>query len=165
MSIDGEEPAIEKQNEMMAVRLHGSKLSTCTQRVMLVLNELELPYEFVALDMGKGEHKVNRFELLVASDEADYIVRHQNLSATHIRSANFLPLKMATCTCLSPEPYANIWSPSMHLRTLYYCLQNPQRILLCLSRPHLSNTRTLTLVSSSLRTRSCSSSKQSRSGN
>ncbi|KAI4762497.1 glutathione S-transferase III [Aureobasidium sp. EXF-3400] len=45
----------------MTIRLHGSKLSTCTQRVMLVLNELELPHEFVAVDMGKGEHKTLEF--------------------------------------------------------------------------------------------------------
>jgi glutathione S-transferase len=60
VSIDGESSAIKKSSETMTIRLHGSKLSTCTQRVMLVLNELELPYEFVAVDMGKGEHKVNR---------------------------------------------------------------------------------------------------------
>ncbi|TIA45876.1 glutathione S-transferase III [Aureobasidium pullulans] len=31
----------------MAMRLYGSKLSTCTQRVMLVLNELDLSYELI----------------------------------------------------------------------------------------------------------------------
>jgi len=36
----------------MTIRLHGFKLSACTQRVMLVLNELDLTYELV--DMGEG---------------------------------------------------------------------------------------------------------------
>jgi hypothetical protein len=96
VSIDGESFAIEKLSGTMAIRLHGSKLSTCTQRVMLVLKELELPYELVGVDMGKGEHKANRSRLLVASDKADDIVRLQNLSATYIPSASFLCLRTAT---------------------------------------------------------------------
>lgn len=42
----------------MALKLYGSKMSTCTQRVMLVLNELSLSYELVDINMMKGEHKV-----------------------------------------------------------------------------------------------------------
>ncbi|THY01347.1 glutathione S-transferase III [Aureobasidium pullulans] len=45
----------------MAMRLYGSKLSTCTQRVMLVLNELDLSYELISIDMKKGEHKTPDF--------------------------------------------------------------------------------------------------------
>lgn len=42
----------------MALKLYGSKVSTCSQRVMLVLNELNLPYDLVDINMMKGEHKV-----------------------------------------------------------------------------------------------------------
>ncbi|THZ80417.1 glutathione S-transferase III [Aureobasidium pullulans] len=45
----------------MAMRLYGSKLSTCTQRVMLVLNELDLSYELISIDMKRGEHKTPDF--------------------------------------------------------------------------------------------------------
>lgn len=42
----------------MALKLYGSKISTCSQRVMLVMNELNIPYDLVDIDMMKGEHKV-----------------------------------------------------------------------------------------------------------
>ncbi|THV68045.1 glutathione S-transferase III [Aureobasidium pullulans] len=45
----------------MAMRLYGSKLSTCTQRVMLVFNELDLSYELISIDMKRGEHKTPDF--------------------------------------------------------------------------------------------------------
>ncbi|KAH0339827.1 hypothetical protein KCU81_g7080, partial [Aureobasidium melanogenum] len=41
----------------MTIRLHRSKLSTCTQRVMLVLNGLDLPYNLIDVDIGQGEHE------------------------------------------------------------------------------------------------------------
>lgn len=46
------------KQKKMALKLYGSKMSTCTQRVMLVLNELSLSYELVDINMMKGEHKV-----------------------------------------------------------------------------------------------------------
>lgn len=42
----------------MTIRVYGSQLSICTQRVMLVLNELDLPYELINVDMSQGAHKV-----------------------------------------------------------------------------------------------------------
>ncbi|KAI4740416.1 hypothetical protein E4T50_09115 [Aureobasidium sp. EXF-12298] len=42
----------------MALKLYGSSISTCSQRVMLVMNELNIPYDLVDIDMMKGEHKV-----------------------------------------------------------------------------------------------------------
>jgi glutathione S-transferase len=39
------------------MRLYGMKGSTCVQRVEMTLNELGLDYEFVNVDLTKGEHK------------------------------------------------------------------------------------------------------------
>jgi glutathione S-transferase len=39
------------------MRLYGMKGSTCVQRVEMTLNELGLDYEFVNVDLMKGEHK------------------------------------------------------------------------------------------------------------
>jgi len=41
----------------MAVKIYGSVLSTCTQRIVVVLKELSIPYEIVPVDFSKGEHK------------------------------------------------------------------------------------------------------------
>lgn len=44
----------------MSIKLYGATYSTCTQRVLLVLETLGLQYELASIDMMKGEHKVRR---------------------------------------------------------------------------------------------------------
>ncbi|XP_057460545.1 glutathione S-transferase PARB-like [Actinidia eriantha] len=46
---------------MAGMRVHGSVISTATQRVVACLNEKGLEYEFVPVDMGSGEHKKDHF--------------------------------------------------------------------------------------------------------
>ncbi|DAA78511.1 TPA_exp: putative Glutathione S-transferase [Trichophyton benhamiae CBS 112371] len=41
----------------MVLKLYGFSPSTNTQRVVLVLNELKVPFEYVTVDLSKGEHK------------------------------------------------------------------------------------------------------------
>ncbi|TDL23356.1 glutathione S-transferase-like protein [Rickenella mellea] len=41
----------------MVLKLHGALYSTCTQRVLLVCKELNLPYEFVNVNIQVGEQK------------------------------------------------------------------------------------------------------------
>ena len=41
----------------MVVRIHGLPVSTCTQTVLTVLKELNVPYELVPVDVMGGEHK------------------------------------------------------------------------------------------------------------
>jgi len=43
------------------VQLYGSHLSTCTQRVEVVLKEKGVPYEFHPIDMRAGEHKTEEW--------------------------------------------------------------------------------------------------------
>jgi glutathione S-transferase len=49
----------------MVVKLHGFVYSTNTQRVFLVLKELNIPFEYVVVDLKKGEHK-----------SAEYLAKH-----------------------------------------------------------------------------------------
>ncbi len=46
---------------MVKLTLYGSKMATCTQRVLILLEELELKYDFVNVDLMKGEQKNNSF--------------------------------------------------------------------------------------------------------
>ncbi|KAH7252820.1 thioredoxin-like protein [Fusarium tricinctum] len=45
----------------MAVMLYGSLHSTCTQRVILVLAELGVKYEFTDIKLQEGEHKAKDY--------------------------------------------------------------------------------------------------------
>lgn len=39
------------------LKLFGSPVSTCTRKVLATLNETKTPFDFVAIDFAKGEHK------------------------------------------------------------------------------------------------------------
>ncbi|KAG6897266.1 hypothetical protein C0992_002918 [Termitomyces sp. T32_za158] len=41
----------------MVLKLYGSPRSTCTQRVVTVLLEKQVPFEVIAVDLAQGEHK------------------------------------------------------------------------------------------------------------
>jgi len=47
----------------MSIKVYGAVYSTCTQRVLLVLETLGLQYELASVNMMKGEHKV-RLEII-----------------------------------------------------------------------------------------------------
>ena len=46
---------------MVKLTLYGSKMATCTQRVLILLEELELKYDFINIDLMKDEQKNNSF--------------------------------------------------------------------------------------------------------
>jgi len=41
----------------MPLKLYGSLTSTCTRRVAVILHEKRVPFEFIVVQMAKGEHK------------------------------------------------------------------------------------------------------------
>ncbi|KAF6758530.1 hypothetical protein DFP72DRAFT_988952 [Ephemerocybe angulata] len=40
----------------MTITLHGHSFSTCTKRVAIVLQEKQVPFKFIEVDLPKGEH-------------------------------------------------------------------------------------------------------------
>ncbi|XVF21932.1 hypothetical protein REPUB_Repub12eG0131600 [Reevesia pubescens] len=46
---------------MAAIKVHGSPMSTATQKVLVCLYEKEVEFEFVPVNMGAGEHKSENF--------------------------------------------------------------------------------------------------------
>lgn len=42
----------------MVIKLYGSRHSSCTQRVLMVLSELNIDYELLDVNVQVGEHKV-----------------------------------------------------------------------------------------------------------
>ena len=49
---------------MVRVEVYGDVRATCTQRVMILLEELDLKYTVVPVDLTKGEHKSEEFRKL-----------------------------------------------------------------------------------------------------
>ena len=46
---------------VMTVKLYGAAHSTCTRRVMVVLEEKEVPYKLIPINLGKGEQAMPEF--------------------------------------------------------------------------------------------------------
>lgn len=46
----------------MVLKLYGLAIAPCTKRVRAVLEELNIPYEFVVVDLLKGEQKDEAFK-------------------------------------------------------------------------------------------------------
>lgn len=46
---------------MVEVVLYGDKKATCTQKILILLEELNLKYDFSNIDLQKGEHKTPEF--------------------------------------------------------------------------------------------------------
>jgi glutathione S-transferase len=46
---------------MVKIILYGNRSATCTQRILILLNELQLKYEFVNIDLAKKEQKSKPF--------------------------------------------------------------------------------------------------------
>jgi glutathione S-transferase len=59
----------------MVLKLYGSSQSTCTRRVAAVLHEKKVPFQFVAVDLMKGEHKAPSFLAKQPFGQVPYIVR------------------------------------------------------------------------------------------
>ncbi|OJT08577.1 Glutathione S-transferase [Trametes pubescens] len=57
----------------MVLTLHGNIHSTCTSRVRTVLEELNVPYEFVGVDFAKGEHKAPAFVAVQPFGQVPYL--------------------------------------------------------------------------------------------
>ncbi|KAH9926276.1 glutathione S-transferase C-terminal-like protein [Epithele typhae] len=57
----------------MVLKLYGNPHSTCTNRVQTVLEELSVPYELVAIDFSKGEHKAPEFTAVQPFGQVPYL--------------------------------------------------------------------------------------------
>ncbi|OJA12276.1 hypothetical protein AZE42_08150 [Rhizopogon vesiculosus] len=57
----------------MVLKLYGYSTSTCTLRVAVVLKEKNVPFEFIAVDLTKGEHKAPEFTAHQPFGQVPYI--------------------------------------------------------------------------------------------
>ncbi|KAJ6560956.1 glutathione S-transferase [Mycena sp. CBHHK59/15] len=57
----------------MVLKLFGAPMSTCTRRVAVVLVEKKVPFEFIVVDMAKGEHKSGAFTANQPFGQVPYI--------------------------------------------------------------------------------------------
>jgi len=57
----------------MVLKVYGSAMSTCTRRVALVLNEKEIAYELIEIDVMKGESKTAEYKAKQPFGQVPYI--------------------------------------------------------------------------------------------
>ncbi|MCL7027418.1 hypothetical protein MKW94_011224 [Papaver nudicaule] len=75
---------------MAVLKVHGSPISTATQRVIAAINEKGLEYEFVHVNLAEGEHKrepflsLNPFGQVPAFEDGDLKLFESRAITTHI---------------------------------------------------------------------------------
>ncbi|KAI0943403.1 hypothetical protein AcW1_002573 [Taiwanofungus camphoratus] len=80
----------------MVIKLYGSPLSTCTRRVALVLKEKDVPYELVAVDLTKNEHKDGAFLANQPFGQVPFIVEEDGFQLFESRAiGRYIALKYA----------------------------------------------------------------------
>jgi Glutathione S-transferase len=73
----------------MVLKLYGWPKSTCTQRVATTLQEKKVPYEFIMVDLFKGESKTAEYLKKQPFGQVPYIVRTPP-SSSPTASSNYL---------------------------------------------------------------------------
>ena len=58
----------------MVLRLFGHRFSGCTKRAALILHEKNVPFEFVSIDLTKGEHKAPSYTEKQPFGQVPYLV-------------------------------------------------------------------------------------------
>jgi len=64
----------------MVLKLYGYEFSTNTRRVVVVLKEHNVPFEFISVDLGKGEHKSPEYLVKQPFGLVPFLVRPISLS-------------------------------------------------------------------------------------
>ncbi|RDX40745.1 glutathione S-transferase [Lentinus brumalis] len=88
----------------MVLKLHGNPRSTCTKRVLTVLEELNVPYEFVVVDFAKGEHKSPEFVAVQPFGQVPYIDDDGFKLYESRAIARYIALKYGGIGKLIPDP-------------------------------------------------------------
>ena len=90
----------------MVLKLYGADISTTAPMVALVLHELNVPFEYIQLDLLRGEHKQPEHTKNQPFGRVPYIVSLVG-SAFPAASLTMLTNRTTTATCSSKAaPYA-----------------------------------------------------------
>ena len=95
---------------MVRVNVYGDVKATCTQRVLILLEELNLKYEVKSVDLGKGEQRGEEFMKLqpfgkVPAVEYDELTKFPELKAiiVDLLTHDFDPF-VASIDWVAPKP-------------------------------------------------------------
>ncbi|KAI0334604.1 glutathione S-transferase [Cubamyces sp. BRFM 1775] len=88
----------------MVLKIHGSPISTCTNRVRTVCEELGVAYEVVPIDFSKGEHKSPEFTAIQPFGQVPYLDDDGFKLFESRAMARYIALKYGGVGKLIPDP-------------------------------------------------------------
>lgn len=110
---------------MSTVKVYGSIFSTCTQRVLVTLEEAGATYELIDVSMQAGQHKV-WFKTWYLQKKLEYSISSLTcVSRTPLtwpkstRSQRFLPMRMSLLNYSNLGPSAATWQSDTHRMSVY----------------------------------------------
>lgn len=71
----------------MVLKLYGNVQSTCTRRVALVAKYANIPYDYIPVDLKKGEHKSPAFVEKQPFGQVPYLVSAKKACVLHLLTA------------------------------------------------------------------------------
>ena len=89
----------------MVLKLYGLSRSTCAQRVRTALEELNVPYELVPVEIRNGEHQTAAFKAIQPFGQIPYIEDDDGFKLFESRAiCRYLALKYGGVGTLVPSP-------------------------------------------------------------
>lgn len=98
-----------------SIILYGNSKATCTNRVMILLEELNLDYQFVPIDLSSGEQKSNDFLKLQPFGKVPVLKFHEDKDSEERilfesrAILRYLASKFDKVRDLYPDVYTDIW--------------------------------------------------------
>ena len=88
----------------MVLKLYGYAAITCTKTVRCVLEELDVPYELINVDIRKDEHKTPQFMVKQPFGQVPYIDDDGFILYESRAICNYIALKYGGIGKLIPDP-------------------------------------------------------------
>lgn len=91
------------------ITIYGSKMATCTQRVLILLEELQLPYKLHEIDLSSGEQKTKEFLKLNPFGKVPVLKYDDRILYESRCILRFLANKHDTDTDYYPDSNCDMW--------------------------------------------------------
>lgn len=92
----------------MTIKVYGHAGAACTKRVLITLHELNLPYELIKIDLGKGEQRTPDFLTKHPFGKVPYLEDDEGESVIGLAESRpicrYLVVRYGTESTLMPKP-------------------------------------------------------------
>ncbi|NDC96394.1 hypothetical protein EB118_16250 [bacterium] len=94
---------------MVSLTLYGNKKAACTQKILILLEELNLKYTLENIDLTKGEHKTESYLKLQPFGKVPVITYHEDTIFESRSILRYIALNNKEIKDLLGDVYCDVW--------------------------------------------------------